>query len=633
MPEFTPTPEQQAVIDLDEGAYLVTAPPGSGKTSVLTQRIVRLLEESSGDAFRILALTFTTKAAEEMRERVERDIGEEWRRVQASTFHAFCLDVLQHYGERVGVAPNVTIYESDTDRLEVLTRGLAEDRFPLPRDDEGRRALSRALTEISALKRDLVPPEAAPDTRFAGIPLDAAYAAYDRTLRLFGAVDFDDLLGLTYRLFADHPRVAAHYRRIYRYVLIDEAQDMSRAQYELLVALLGDDHRNVLMVADADQSIYGFAGGSRKYLGRFESEFGATEVQLSNNFRCAQQIVSAGNNLIRHNPGRTGDVGMSATTPASGLVSAKRFQDEKAEAKAVAGWVERLLRTGLDPEWLAPGEGTDVADHDICVLARSRYALAEVTAEFGSREIEHQFGTGSAGLFESEAYTMALLGLRVLANPKDVMRRSRFLAAFGRRRWSEDVEDMSVDALFGHLLDAPAPWSLFAPLFAQASTGATDGVAVLDALVHVDLGLIENEQERELALLDQETLAQRWRLHGARSGMRERSLSGLLGELSLVSNAAVDGPGVRVLTIHAVKGLEFRVVILVGMNDGVFPDFRAVSSAEIEEERRNAYVAVTRASRLLMITRPMTRITSYGNVRHQDESRFVGEMGLEMKSA
>jgi len=634
MTRLSPTPEQRRAIEVNEGAYLVIAPPGSGKTFVLTQRIIRLLQQSAGESFRILALTFTTKAAEEMRGRIEAEISDEWRRVLASTFHAFCLDVLQHYGDRVGVDQNSTIYESDADRLEVLARGLADDGYRVEGAQNQKQTLSSMLGEIGRLKRNLIPASAAPRDRIEGVSLAEAYTAYDRTLRLFGALDFDDLLLLTHGLLTEHPRVAEHYRRIFRYVLVDEAQDMSLAQYEVLSALLGKAHRNVMLVADADQSIYGFAGASHRFVDRFVQEFDADELPLKNSFRCGRYIAEAANRLIAHNPDRVDrPAAMQAAIDATGMIKGRSFQDEQGEARAVADWIEALLDRGMEPTWLVANETPVVDDQDICVLARSRYALRSTIGELESRKISHRFGTGEAGLFESELFQAALFSLRVLANPKDVMSRAKLLAVAG---CPVDAQDDSFSQTrptdFFELIERTrGEWSRFVSPFVKAARDELDVVDLIDGLTRSNLDWVTDADERDLSRLDQQVLAERWKVSAARSGYAERSLAGLLGELALAGRQILEGPGVRVLSIHAVKGLEFRVVVLVGMNEGIFPDFRAESNKDLEEERRNAYVAVTRASRALLITRPQTRITSYGNVRPQSESRFVSEMGLQME--
>lgn len=623
------TPEQQRAINVDDGAYLVIAPPGSGKTFVLTQRIVRLLRESSGESFQILALTFTTKASEEMRARIEVEIGEEWRRVHASTFHAFCLDVLQHYGGHIGIDPTSTIYESEADRLEVLARGLADDGHRGP----PKRELALVLAEIGRLKRELIPSAAAPDDRIEGIPLREAYAAYDRTLRLFGGLDFDDLLLLSHRLFTEHPRVANHYRRIYKFVLVDEAQDMSLAQYEVLSSLAGEGYKNVLLVADADQSIYGFAGASHGYLKRFVREFNASELWLRNSFRCGSKIVQAANRLISHNPDRPDrPMPMEAATEAIGLVECQVFGDEAEEASAVTNWVQNLLEEGLPPGSLATNESPRVETQDICVLARSRYALGAVNRELSAKKVPHLFATGEVGLFESALFKAILFALRALANPKDVMSRGKLWAAAGRPETvdEEKVSEALLPEFFRLVEEAHNEWSSVLSRFVEAAEGRLAGPSLVDNLAQINFDWVADERVRDLMKLDQQVLAERWRISSARSGYSERSLGALLGELSLAGRQVLEGPGVRVLSIHAVKGLEFRAVVLVGMNEGVFPDFRATGRSEVEEERRNAYVAVTRASRALLMTRPQTRITSYGRVINQSESRFVEEMGLSM---
>lgn len=251
MTVFSPTDRQKALIELATGPHLVTAPPGSGKTQVLTHRIVRILERDPEATFRILALTFTTKAAETLRSRIKDRLGEVASRVTACTFHSFCMDVLQHYGNPVNFAHDTTVYEVDEQRLEVLARALTEEGMPVP-DKKDLRAL---LDRIGTYKRDLRGPGAVTDREEA-----AAYESYNRLLQRYHACDFDDLLERTWRLLIELPQVARHYRRRFPHIMVDEAQDTSRAQYEILRTICGEEHRNVMLVADVDQFIYRFAG-------------------------------------------------------------------------------------------------------------------------------------------------------------------------------------------------------------------------------------------------------------------------------------------------------------------------------------------------------------------------------------
>jgi DNA helicase-2/ATP-dependent DNA helicase PcrA len=635
---FKPTEEQRRIISLNEGAYLVVAPPGSGKTQVLTQRIVRLLRESSGQRFRILALTFTTKAADNMVTRIEAQIAEEWRRVTAKTFHAFCLDVLQHYGESVGVTSGFSVYENEDDRIEALARGLSDEGLVLGRDAEEVKSLRRLLAEIGRFKRDLVPQVAVPRRKTEEIAeAHVAYAAYDRTLRLYNAVDFDDLLGLAYRVFTEHPRVARHYRRLFRYVLVDEGQDTSLAQYEVLRSLCGDEHRNVMLVADGNQFIYRFAGASDRFLKAFIDDFGATEVPLHLNFRCAEEVVDAANALIAHNPERVAvTTEMQSEAKAKGHVTATSYADELAEARGVVDFVEGVLENGLDPEWLNPDEDAFVTPEKVCILSRNRFQLREILKEMERRSVPYAFATGELGLFDSALFKAAYYALRVASNPKDLLSRRNLLAILATSR-GEDVGELErpVDAFLSAaaLRNAESPGSLIAFLASAWAERTSDDLLLRGLLDEARrlAGLSKVDELRAVEEADLAIFSERIAAHRRHTEDGDVSIQGLLGDLSLVRRTSHESPGVRALTIHAAKGLEFAAVVLVGMNEGSFPDFRSLgSSGDVADERRNAYVAVTRAARRLHLTRPRARTMPWGDVKPQKLSRFVRELGIAM---
>ena len=643
---FKPTDEQQRIISLNEGSYLVVAPPGSGKTQVLTQRIVRLLLESSGQRFRILALTFTTKAAENMVTRIEAEAAEQWRRVTAKTFHSFCLDVLQHYGEAVGVASGFTVYENEDDRIEALARGLSDEGLTLNRNDEELKSLRRLLAEIGRFKRDLVPPGAVPgrDTKELAEGR-VAYTAYDRTLRLFNAVDYDDLLGLAYKLFTEHPRVARHYRRLFPYVLVDEAQDTSRAQYEILRSLCGDEHRNVMLVADGNQLIHRYAGASVQFLQAFKDDFGAKEVPLHLNFRCAEDIVSAANVLISHNANmlkahdpKVDGVreAMQSEAKAKGLVTATSYANEEEEARGVVDLVQTMTRDGLDPRWLNATEDPAVKPESISILARNRVQLRDTLKEMDRREIPYAFATAEQGLLDSALFKAAYYALRSASNPKDLLSRRNLLGVLDVG--PDDHNDLLNQpiaeflAAAGHL-NSDSPGALLEVLASAWSPGMNED-SFLRAVLEEAARLATSSTPEDLRAVEEADLAifkARLASHRRQAEDGAGSIHGFLGELSLVKRTAQEVPGIRVLTIHAAKGLEFTAVVLIGLNEGSFPDFRSKSSAEIEDERRNAYVAVTRAARRLHLTRPRMRTMPWGAEKPQTVSRFVGELNLTMK--
>lgn len=626
--KFTPTDEQRDLIALDDGAFLVIAPPGSGKTTVLTERVARLVADPS-ETFRVLALTFTNKAAANMRNRLFESVGEHSARVTVCTMHAFCLEALRNYGDAVGVGANVTVYENEDDRIAALLRGLVDEGVHAGGDDADGKALRRILASIGTLKRSLIPPDQAPQTVEEGmVPLGVAYAAYDRTLRLFGALDFDDILFFAFRLFSTADRVVKQYRRVYRYVVVDEAQDTNAAQYEVLRALCGPTLRNVMLVADADQSIFRFAGATTKNLLRFESEFAAKRLGLTQNFRCAEKIVAAANVLISKNPSRiTTGAEMTSAVLAKGHVAAASYATEATEAEATLNAVDELLEKGLDPAWCYPGETTVLAAEDICVLGRSRYVLGAVLDAMVKSERAFQFSAGRDGLFGSEAFSAFEASLRLLQNPGDLLAR-RSLVRQGAGRLDSTGDAASLASLMARL----PGWRRAAmePLLWVEADGSSLGDAIGEVVKRVRAATFADEEERATALADADALEKRWgafrQVHGD-----DATAARFLGDIALAGRGGIEGPGVRVLTIHAAKGLEFRVVVLVGMNEGSFPDFRSKTLEEIADERRNAYVAITRAERALFMSRPRSRLMPWGDPRPQQVSRFLAEAEIEVR--
>lgn len=632
---FEPTKKQQEIIGLDSGAFLVIAPPGSGKTTVLTERVARLVANPT-EVFRVLALTFTNKASSNMRNRLFETVGEHSERVTACTFHAFCLDVLRSYGDDVGFFLNTSIYENEGDQIAALHRGLIDDGILLDSEEPDIKLLRRLLASIGKYKRNLMSAEDIAKTiEDRGVPLCVAYAAYDRTLRLYNAIDFDDLIFCAYRLFVSVPRVAAHYRRMYRYVVIDEAQDTTAAQYGVLRALCGDSQRNVMLVADADQSIFQFAGATTDNLIRFESDFSSLRVALTQNFRSADAIVKLANRLIEKNLKRmtTGEV-MTAALLAPGHVTASSYASEEAEAGSVCSFVATLVNAGLDAGWVYSDESTAVEPEDICILGRTRFALEGVLGELSSRKIPYQFSAGRKGLFDTSVFRAIDSALRHIQNPKDILARRGLLDLIrsGAASAKPDEKDVVGQFLVYVIAQVSKPAStILAPLVALMSNPAGLGVAISAVVDAARTAPIDDEQERALVLADAAALASRWDQFSRRTPQVERTIGGFLSDLALMTRSGVDGPGVRVLTIHAAKGLEFRAIVLVGMNEDSFPDYRSVDSEEnIAEERRNAYVAITRAERVLHMTRPRSRLTPWGE-RPMRVSRFITEAGLIMR--
>src|ERR1700682_6116375 len=620
-----PTPAQAAVIQLRAGNYLITAPPGSGKTETIARRIASILDESPDESFKLLALTFTKKAASAMRARVRDQTGQDSNRLTVSTYHAFCLDILRHYGKAVGVPSEPTLYDSEHDRTEALLRGLEAEGLVSQSADPDRETLRNVLDQISALKRNLRPPEGVPRDAVSGsLPIADAYRAYDGVLQRQGALDFDHVLVKTYELLIQQPRVARHYRTIYRYVMVDEAQDTNRAQYEILKALFGVDHNNVLMVADPAQSIYGFSGANQRFLEDFATEFAAQRRPLDENFRCAQRIVVAANRLL---PSER----QNLHSGIEGEVRTIVFPDENAEAQGNLAWVRALLTAGLPEDCLRPGESPSVRSEEIAILGRNRLHLrAGITTLDAAANVPYYFSAGSRGVFDSELYQLGLAALRLLARPGDIGLRLSWLGQLDIRNddtASEAAEIPISDFLSGaatHLVPGPTQ-DLVTQLAVWSDLSSVD--KLMEQLVKwmpAEGGA--TPELAELWVSDRTELAERWRIYANTVEQRHQSWQDWV--LRLADEPRTDPEGVRVFTVHASKGLEFKCVCVVGMNEGSFPDFRSTRvDADLAGERRLAYVAATRASRIVRLTRPAKSETRLGP-RLQEPSRFLQEMGL-----
>ena len=631
---ITLTPEQEAIVSLTDGAYLVVAPPGSGKTEVLAQRIVRLVQTAPDAGFKVLALSFTKNAAATMRRRVGDRLGEFTWRVVCTTYHAFCTDLLRSYGDLVGLPSDFTLYDTPEDQLQALAQGLVEEGVLGDPSEVDRAAALEMLGSIGRLKRDLILPTAAPDTTSArwSVPLSVAYRAYELALRKNGALDFDGVLVKAHELLCTQPELCAQYRRSYRYILIDEAQDTSTAQYEVLRALCGDEHRNVLMVADPAQSIYAFAGASAKFIEAFERDFGAQRYVLGTTFRCGAEILQVAAKL--HHQDTKVEAGSRAhMASADGWVSFAAWDSERDEAVATIDWTEALVREGLPASSVAPEEQRAVRAEELAIVARSRNHLRAILAELDSRQSPYHFSTGESGVFDTEEYSALLYGLKVLANERDIAL-ARSLIAYVRRSragaLAGDYDTLLDDAalLLAKLANDMAGTKMADPIAAlsDAAAGRHSIVVVLQRLADWDPSQgVTDPDEADLLNGDRELFRERWIQYRNRPESSQRGWDGLV--LELVSTPRPEAPGVRVLTVHAAKGLEFKAVAIVGLNDGSFPDFRNLGGKDIDGERRLMYVGVTRASRALWLSRPRVRQTRVGS-RVQEPSRFLVEMGL-----
>jgi DNA helicase-2/ATP-dependent DNA helicase PcrA len=604
---------QQKVVAHGEGAILVVAGPGSGKTRVLTERVRRLLDDPT-QHFRVLALTFTNKAANEMMERLD-DVPDIRKRAFVGTLHSFCMEVLANRGKPIGVNGLPNIFESFDDRKQVLASAVRSD----PRlsallkeasdAKEQQRTLSRWLERISELKNSLVLPSMIDDDDER-----ALYELYDAELRGSAALDYDDLLLLTYRLFEERPKIADFYQRQYKYICIDEAQDLNEAQYRLLVGLCGSEFKNVMMVGDPKQAIYVWNGADPKYLDLFERDFNAKRITLTDNFRCSRRVVTAARRL---DP----TYAVEGQLPVKGAVELIESDDEKSEAQAVISKIKSLLLTGH------PDIEEVISLGRCAVLGRNRFVFSALEEELKNQEMSF-YKKLSAAAYQSESDVVEQfeLALRLLANTRDQLHLRLLMKQWGIVNAELPPGTLGNDSL-----------TLLQRLAKKAANGCAK--AVMDAITAMQwtggnfrflsaLTKIEEfaktltEEDRALVLQDTCEWKKHWDYYVRSEPGGLHSIPSFLGQVALGTTQQPKDDGLALLTIHSAKGMEFDVVFLIGMTEGTFPDYRAKERG-LEEENRSAFVAVTRSKRLLYVTYPKTRVMPWGATKIQQPSRYV----------
>jgi DNA helicase-2/ATP-dependent DNA helicase PcrA len=604
-----------------DGALLVVAGPGSGKTRVLTER-VRVLLEKPGEHFRVLALTFTNKAANEMSTRLEHvpSIAE---RAFIGTMHSFCTEVLANRGKAVGITGLPHIFESYQDRKQVLQEAVDDepDLQAILGEARDKREQSRILDSwlggISDAKNALLLPELVGDEQLRRI-----YQVYDAGLRASGAVDFDDLLLLTYRLFEERPNIASFYRRQYRYICVDEAQDLNEAQYRVLCALCGKDYFNVIVVGDPKQAIFMWNGAHPKYLDLFVQDFKAQRMELNENFRSSKAVVAAAMAL---NPQYT----VKGQLPIAGYLDIHRCEDEQAEAQFVVNTIRTLVREGH------PDIEGSVTLEKCAILGRNRFVFQAVEELLKEQGIAYYKKLSTAN-YQSVSDVVAEfeLALRVLSNPLD-----RLHVTTLARRWGvgENADDVYGDI---SLRDATG-LDVLARAAEKASRGSSTivmrAVGKLEwaeerfkfaqalAALEKDAGAME-EEDRAQVMEDVKEWRKHWDFFVRSEPGGHHNVAMFLSQVALGTTQQPSHEGVALLTIHSAKGMEFDVVFVIGMSEGTFPDYRAKGAALVEEGR-NAFVAVTRSRRLLYLTYPHKKMMPWGDMKIQQPSRYLKTLG------
>ena len=630
-------PEQKEAVFHYEGPLLILAGAGSGKTRVLTHRVAWLIEEKQVNPWNIMAITFTNKAAGEMRDRVETMLGGALGGVWVATFHSTCVRILRRYIDRIGFGTNFTIYDGDDQktiikeickRFQIDTK-LYRERF--------------FMAAISAAKDELLSPDdyakqVHGDTRKQKVA--EVYREYQKQLRASNALDFDDLIFRTVELFQKDAEVLEQYQDRFRFIMVDEYQDTNTAQFKL-VSLLAAKYRNLCVVGDDDQSIYRFRGANIQNILSFEEVYpDAKVIRLEQNYRSTQNILTAANEVICHNEGRKEKKLWTANGDGD-KVRFRQFLNGFEEAEYVAGMISRKVGAG---KWRYG---------DCAVLYRTNAQSRMFEEKFLFANVPYKI-VGGINFYGRKEIKDVLAYLKTIENGRDdlavrriinVPKRGIGATTINRVQEYANTEDMSFyDAL----------------RVAGTIPGVGKSVAKLDGFVQMIQTMRSKQPYYSVKELIEDVLEQtEYRKELMAEGTEEAldrlanidellnkaasyaehadnpSLGGFLEEVALVAdidNLEEDADHVVMMTLHSAKGLEFPVVFMVGMEDGMFPSYMSISSedpADLEEERRLCYVGITRAKETLILTSARQRMVR-GEIHYNRVSRFIEDIPKEV---
>lgn len=644
---LTLNPEQQKAVMHDKGPLLILAGAGSGKTRVLTQRIARLINELDVSPYQILAITFTNKAAKEMKERVQKAVGEGSDYIQVSTFHSTCVRILRRFCEYLGYERSFTIYDSD-DQKTLVKNVLKQLNIDTKQFKE-----KAILARISKAKDELIDPE-----RFEAEAVDyydkkiaVIYKEYQRQLKVCNAFDFDDLINKTVELFNTCPDVLKYYRHRFRYIMVDEYQDTNTAQFEFVRLLAehenedGEIEKNLCVVGDDDQSIYKFRGANIKNILNFEKFFPDTKViKLEQNYRSTPDILDVANAVIHHNTERK-DKRLWTANEKGSAVHYTQYPDEIAEADGVASKIMSIM------------ERSNAEYGDFAVLYRTNAQSLSFEKSMRSHSLKAKT-IGSVSFFERREIKDIIAYLKTIDNAKDDIATRRILNVPRRGIGATSVEKIADYAASNGLSFYEGLARIdFVPGAERTREKAKSFIALIESLRYEqnnnkpsikelikylleETGYIEYLRDDDPETSDEreqnvEALVSYADRYESETDDEEKDLTGFLEYCGLNAEEAAseddedDGNYISLMTLHNAKGLEFPYVFLVGMEDGLFPSNLSINAEnpeeEIEEERRLCYVGITRAMKELFLSGAKLR-RLYGEQQFNRPSRFLNEI-------
>lgn len=614
--------QQDAVINI-YGPMLILAGAGSGKTKVLTTKVAYLIKEKGVRPENILAITFTNKAAKEMKERIYRVVGNEAFYIQISTFHSFGLKILKENYNLLGYQSNFTIIDSD-DSLSVVKRIMRE--LNIDSDRYNYKAVRNAISNNKNEMIDHVTFERFVHTDFDEV-VKKVYERYEQSLKINNSIDFDDLLVLPLKLFKEYPRVLREYQDRFKYIFIDEYQDTNEPQY-ILSKMISAKSKNITVVGDADQAIFTWRGANYRNILNFEKDYkDAKLVVLDENYRSTKTILDAANNVIKNNKERKEKTLWTQNEEGTKIVYYKAF-DEKDESNYVVTQIKRLLEENVNPS-------------NICVLYRANAQSRTIEEAFLTSNIAYNI-VGSYAFYNRKEIKDLIAYLKIVYNEKDDTSFLRVVNYPKRGIGSKAIENLSIKASvlnksLYEVIDSGKELE-FKKIIDEIKA-EKDKLSLTELIDFVlDRSGIKKSLESEKNLEADIRLENLEEFKSITHNFEQKegivSLEDFLDELSLVSDVSEhkgeEDNRVTLMTMHAVKGLEFDYVFIIGFEEGLFPHNNSFNSPdELEEERRLCYVAITRAKKKLYIINARSRVL-YGKVSSNIPSRFINEIGSEL---
>lgn len=613
MAEKKYTESQKMAIEWNDGPVIVLAGPGSGKTAVLTERIKRILLNSQDQSFRVLALTFTNKAAAEMSERILDGNQENDHRLFIGTFHSFCSEVLRNHGTYVGINSNFEIYSSDDDINDIISdlqsKYNEENGDTIPDNINVGKAIKYFEKHlcISDGDLDVVMPKTAYAREYKWF-----YHKYLEYMLANNVLDFDMLILMTFRLFKENPGIAKIYARTYKYINIDEFQDTNYGQYMLIKCMCGTKNNNLFIVADDDQVIYGWNGASHKRITEFREDYNAELIQLNQNFRCPKEVILAANKLIAHNSSRTVSkkpLESMKVLPEENHVFMNSFDDYTEEMSFVAGLTKKIHEEN--------------PDDSICVIARNNRLLETAFEEAEKVGVECEKSKRKTD-FETPYVLLLYLLLKLANHRNDIKVLKQIIAIFEQALLiSINLEEVLTNAELSNqdymsALSEEIKGKLgddnFEKSFELELSEGKNFISFIQKAFDWSenrIDQIEDESHKEQAkqefLIEKKIWTDFERHLSYNYDLDEITVATYMQEFAMISKESEPAKdAVQFLTIHASKGKEFDHVILIGMVNDELPSFQSmkkgIDSVEMEEERRNCFVAITRTQKKLYLT-------------------------------